>query len=112
MDIGLQKIKTSANLWAIKKRIQNARENILKTRPEATDYIKGAEQSEEELLEAISFLTNLYEHAVSISRENTILANRNMELQRRVKELENQIKYNKIEEQPQNPSYFKNSNIF
>jgi len=99
MDIGLQKIKTNANLWTIKKRIQNARENILKTRPDAVDYIKGAEQSEEELLEAISFLTNLYEHAVSISRENTILANRNMELQRQKNELENQIKYNKIEEQ-------------
>lgn len=99
MDIGLQKIKTSVNLWAIKRRIQNARENILKTRPEATDYIKGAEQSEEELLEAISFLTNLYEHAVAISRENTILASRNMELQRQKNELENQIKYNKIEEQ-------------
>ena len=99
MDIGLQKIKTSANLWAIKRRIQNARENILKTKPEATDYIKGAEQSEEELLEAISFLTNLYEHAVAISRENTILATRNMELQRQKHELENQIKYNKIENQ-------------
>lgn len=99
MDIGIQKIKTNANLWTIKKRIQNARENILKTRPDAVDYIKGAEQSEEELLEAISFLTNLYEHAVSISRENTILANRNMELQRQKNELENQIKYNKIEEQ-------------
>jgi methylthioribose-1-phosphate isomerase len=97
MDIGLQKIKTGANLWSIKKRIQNAREQILKTRPEATDYIKGAEQSEEEILEAISFLTNLYEHAVSISRENTILANRNMEQTRIIKELENQIKYNKIE---------------
>ena len=97
MDIGLQKIKTGANLWAIKKRIQNAREQILKTRPEAQDYIKGAEQSEEELLEAISFLTNLYEHAVSISRENTILANRNMEQTRIIKELENQIKYNQIE---------------
>jgi predicted nuclease with TOPRIM domain len=93
MDIGLQKIKTGANLWAIKKRIQNAREQILKTRPEATDYIKGAEQSEEELLEAISFLTNLYEHAVSISRENTILASRNMELSQRVKELQNLLKY-------------------
>ena len=99
MDIGLQKIKTSANLWAIKKRIQNAREQILKTKPEATDYIKGAEQSEEELLEAISFLTNLYEHAVAISRENTILATRNMELQRQKNELENQIKYNQIENQ-------------
>ena len=99
MDIGLQKIKTSANLWTIKKRIQNARENILKTRPDAVDYIKGAEQSEEELLEAISFLTNLYEHAVSISRENTILATRNMELQRQKHELQNQLKFNNIHEQ-------------
>ena len=97
MDIGLQKIKTGANLWSIKQRIKNAREQILKTRPDATDYIKGAEQSEEELLEAISFLTNLYEHAVSISRENTILANRNMEQTRIIKELENQIKYNQIQ---------------
>jgi methylthioribose-1-phosphate isomerase len=97
MDIGLQKIKTGANLWAIKKRIQNAREQILKTRPEATDYIKGAEQSEEELLEAISFLTNLYEHAVSISRENTILANRNMEQTRIIKELEHELKYKNVE---------------
>ena len=99
MDLGLQKIKTGANLWAIKRRIQNARENILKTRPEALDYIRGAEQSEEELLEAISFLTNLYEHAVSISRENTILANRNIELTRIKHELEQQIKFNNIHEQ-------------
>ena len=56
-------------------------------------------ETEEELLEAISFLTNLYEHAVAISRENTILASRNMELQRQKNELENQIKYNKIHEQ-------------
>lgn len=99
MDLGLQKIKTGVNLWAIKQRIKNAREQILKTRPEATDYIKGAEQSEEELLEAISFLTNLYEHAVAISRENTILANRNMELSRQKHELENQLKFNQIENQ-------------
>jgi uncharacterized phage infection (PIP) family protein YhgE len=91
MDIGLEKIKTGANLWGIKQRIKNAREQILKTRPEAKDYIKGAEQSEEELLEAISFLTNLYEHAVAISRENTILANRNMQLSQMVKELEIEI---------------------
>lgn len=99
MELGLQKIKTSANLWAIKKRIQNARENILKTRPDAVDYINGALESEQELLEAIAFLTNLYEHSVCISRENTILANRNIELSRQKHELENQLKYNKIEEQ-------------
>ena len=97
MDLGLQKIKTGANLWTIKKRIQNARENILKTRPEAIEYIKGAEQSEEELLEAIAFLTNLYEHAVSISRENTILANRNIELSRQKHELEQELKFKNVE---------------
>lgn len=99
MDLGLLKIKTGVNLWAIKRRIQNVRENILKTRPEAVDYIRGAEQSEEELLEAIAFLTNLYEHAVSLSRENTILANRNIELTRIKNELENQLKFNQIENQ-------------
>lgn len=99
MDIGLQLIKTRTNLWSIQQRIKTARLQILKTKPEALDYIKGAEQSEEELLEAISFVTNLYEHAVSISRENTILANRNIELTRQKHELENQIKYNNIENQ-------------
>ena len=97
MDIGLHKIKTNANLWTIQQRIKTARLQILKTRPEATDYIQGAEKSEEELLEAISFVTNLYEHSVSLSRENTILANRNIKLTRLKNELEQQIKYNKIE---------------
>ena len=99
MDIGLLLIKTRTNLWSIQQRIKTARLQILKTRPDATDYIKGAEQSEEELLEAISFLTNLYEHAISLSRENTILANRNIELTRVKHELENQLKFNKIENQ-------------
>ena len=99
MDLGLQKIKTGANLWTIQQRIKSSREQILKTRPDATDYIKGAEQSEQELLEAISFLTNLYEHAISLSRENTILANRNIELSRQKHELENQLKFNQIENQ-------------
>ncbi len=99
MDIGLHKIKTNANLWTIQQRIKSSREQILKTRPDATDYIRGAEQSEQELLEAISFLTNLYEHAISLSRENTILANRNIELTRVKHELEQQIKFNQIENQ-------------
>ena len=97
MELGLEIIKTRANLWAIQQRIKTAREQILKTRPEAKDYIQGAEKSEQELLEAISFFSRLHEHAVSISRENTILANRNMEQTRIIHELENQIKYKQIE---------------
>jgi hypothetical protein len=92
MELGLEIIKTRANLWTINQRIKNARIDIEKKRPEATEYINGALQSEEELLEAISFFTRLYEHAVSLSRENTILANRNADLARRVKELELEIK--------------------
>ena len=92
MELGLEIIKTRTNLWTINQRIKNARIDIEKKRPEATEYINGALQSEEELLEAISFFTRLHEHAVSLSRENTILANRNIDLARRVKELELEIK--------------------
>lgn len=91
MKLGFEIIKTRANLWAIQQRIKTAREQILKTRPEATDYIQGAEQSEQEILEAISFFSRLHEHAVSLSRENTILASRNIDLLQRVKELEMEI---------------------
>lgn len=96
MELGLEIIKTRVNLYSIRQRIKTAREQILKTRPEAKDYIQGAEQSEEELLEAISFFTRLHEHAVAMSRENTILASRNIELARRVKELEMEIKTSKF----------------
>lgn len=94
MELGLEIIKTRANLWTINQRIKNARLDIEKKRPEAKEYIQGALQSEEELLEAISFFSRLHEHAVAISRENTILASRNIELARRVKELEMDAKIN------------------
>ena len=94
MELGLEIIKTRTNLYCIQQRIKTAREQILKTRPEATDYIQGAEQSEQEILEAVSFFSRLHEHAISLSRENTILASRNIELQLRIKELEMEIQTN------------------
>lgn len=96
MELGLEIIKTRVNLYSIRQRIKTAREQILKTRPEAKDYIQGALQSEEELLEAVSFFTRLHEHAIAISRENTILASRNIELARRVKELEMELQTSKF----------------
>lgn len=97
MELGLEIIKTRVNLYSIRQRIKASREQILKTKPEATDYIQGAELSEQELLEAVSFFSRLHEHAVAMSRENSILANRNIDLQLRVKELENEIKINQFE---------------
>ena len=96
MELGLEIIKTRVNLYSIRQRIKTAREQIVKTRPEAKEYIQGAIQSEEELLEAISFFSRLHEHAVAISRENTILATRNIELARRVKELETELQTSKF----------------
>lgn len=96
MELGLEIIKTRTNLWTINQRIKNARLDIEKKRPEAKEYIQGALQSEEELLEAISFFSRIYEHAVSLSRENTILASRNIELARRVKELETELQTSKF----------------
>jgi predicted transcriptional regulator len=96
MELGLEIIKTRTNLWTINQRIKNARLDIEKKRPEAKEYIQGALQSEEELLEAISFFSRLYEHAVSLSRENTILASRNIELAIRVKELETELQTSKF----------------
>lgn len=97
MDLGLQIIKTKANLWTVQQRIKTTRLHILKTKPGATDYIQGAENSEEKLLECMLFFDELHEHALSLSRENTVLANRNIELTRIKHELENEIKFNNIE---------------
>ena len=47
MELGLEIIKTRTNLWTINQRIENARLDIEKKRPEAKEYIQGAIQSED-----------------------------------------------------------------
>lgn len=96
MELDLQIIKTRSNLWTVQQRIKTTRLHILKTKPEAKDYIQGAVESEQEILEAIAFFTELHEHGLALSRENTVLANRNIELLRRVKELETEIQISKF----------------
>ena len=99
MDLYLLIIKTKANLYSIQTRIRLERERIQKEKPNAKPYIDGAIQSEKELLEAYQAFTDLSDHILAISRENTELARRNIKLQEKILELENQIKYNKIENQ-------------
>lgn len=93
MDISLKIIKTKANIWSIYQRIKFGREKIEKERPTALDYINGAKQSEEELLEAYNSFTDLSNHVIALSRENTELARRNILLLEQLKQLKDEIKY-------------------
>lgn len=93
MDLTLKIIKTKANLWSIYQRIKFGREKIEKDKPTALDYINGAKQSEEELLEAYDSFTDLSDHIITLSRENSELARRNILLLEQLRILKDEIKY-------------------
>ena len=99
MDLYLLTIKTKANIESIRTRIRLERERIQKERPSAVQYIDGAIKSELELLEAYQAFTKFTDYVMSLSRENTELARRNILLQEKVLELENELKFNQIENQ-------------
>lgn len=93
MDLTLRIIKTKANLWSIYQRIKFGREKIEKEKPNALDYINGAKQSEEELLEAYDSFTDLSDHIITLSRENSELARRNILLLEQLRILKDELKY-------------------
>lgn len=97
MDISLRIIKTKANIWSIYQRIKFGREKIEKERPTALDYINGARQSEDELLEAYDSFTQLSDHIIALSRENAELARRNLMLLDQTQELKLELKYKDIQ---------------
>jgi hypothetical protein len=96
MDISLRIIKTKANIWSIYQRIKFGREKIEKERPTALDYINGARQSEQELLEAYDSFTQLSDHIIALSRENSELARRNIMLLDQNQELKLELKYQNV----------------
>ena len=93
MDLTLRIIKTKANIWSIYQRIKFGREKIEKEKPNALDYINGAKQSEEELLEAYDSFTDLSDHIITLSRENSELARRNILLLEQLRILKDELKY-------------------
>ena len=93
MDLTLRIIKTKANLWSIYQRIKFGREKIEKEKPSALDYINGAKQSEQELLEAYDSFTDLSDHIITISRENSELVRRNILLLEELSRVKNELKY-------------------
>jgi len=96
MDLTLKIIKTKANLWSIYQRIKFGREKIEKDKPTALDYINGAKQSEEELLEAYDSFTDLSDHIITLSRENSELARRNILLLEQLRILKDELKYKDV----------------
>ena len=80
-------------MWSIYQRIKFGREKIEKERPTALDYINGARQSEQELLEAYDSFTQLSDHIIALSRENAELARRNIMLLDQNQELKLKLKY-------------------
>lgn len=97
MDISLRIIKTKANIWSIYQRIKFGREKIEKERPTALDYINGARQSEQELLEAYDSFIQLSDHIICLSRENSELARRNLMLLEQAKQLKDELKYQNVQ---------------
>lgn len=97
MDLTLKIIKTKANLWSIYQRIKFGREKIEKDKPTAFDYINGAKQSEQELLEAYDSFTDLSDHIITLSRENSELARRNILLLEQLRILKDELKYKDIQ---------------
>lgn len=97
MDLTLKIIKTKANLWSIYQRIKFGREKIEKDKPTAFDYINGAKQSEQELLEAYDSFTDLSDHIIALSRENSELARRNILLLEQLRILKDELKYKDIQ---------------
>lgn len=97
MDISLRIIKTKANIWSIYQRIKFGREKIEKERPTALDYINGARQSEQELLEAYDSFIQLSDHIICLSRENSELARRNIMLLDQNQELKLELKYQNVQ---------------
>lgn len=93
MDLTLKIIKTKANIWSIYQRIKFGREKIEKERPTALDYINGAKQSEEELLEAYDSFTELSDHIITLSRENSEMTRRNIMLLEELQRLKDELKY-------------------
>lgn len=99
MDIALKILMAKNFAWIIRERIKNERIRIQNERPNAKPYIEGAIDSEEKLCKIELVIIDLESEVRMLNRECNQLALKNGELRQRILELENQIKYNQIENQ-------------
>jgi len=84
-------------VWTVAQRIKNVREKLEKDKPEAKDYINGSKESEEQLYKTELVIIEMEKEIKSLNRELNQLARRNAQLRVAYQELQDEIKFKRIE---------------
>lgn len=97
MDITLQLLLVKSKLQSIKTRIRLTREDLEEKKPNATAFIKGANDVEKDLTEIEQSILNLELEMRMIGREMNYAMQINGHLKEKINDLENEIKFKDID---------------
>jgi predicted nucleic acid-binding Zn-ribbon protein len=97
MDIVLQLLLVKSKLQSIKTRIRLTREDLEEKKPNATAFIKGANEVELDLTEIEKTIYDLENEMRMIGREMNYAMLINGTLKEKINDLENEIKFKNID---------------
>ena len=97
MDIVLQLLVVKSKLQSIKTRIRLTREDLEEKKPNATAFIKGANEVELDLTEIEKTIYDLENEMRMIGREMNYAMLINGHLKEKINDLENEIKFKDID---------------
>ena len=97
MDITLQLLLVKSKLQSIKTRIRLTREDLEEKKPNATAFIKGANEVELDLTEIEKTIYDLENEMRMIGREMNYAMLINGKLKEKINDLENEIKFKDID---------------
>ena len=97
MDIVLQLLLVKSKLQSIKTRIRLTREDLEEKKPNATAFIKGANEVELDLTEIEKTIYDLENEMRMIGREMNYAMLINGTLKEKINDLENEIKFKNLD---------------
>jgi len=97
MDIVLQLLLVKSKLQSIKTRIRLTREDLEEKKPNATAFIKGANEVELDLTEIEKTIYDLENEMRMIGREINYAMLINGKLKEKINDLENEIKFKNLD---------------
>jgi septal ring factor EnvC (AmiA/AmiB activator) len=97
MDIALQLLLVKSKLQSIKTRIRLTREDLEAKKPNATAFIKGANDVENDLTEIEKTINNLEMEMRMIGREMNYALKINGHLKEKINDLENENKFKNLD---------------